>query len=577
MSGRLVPSSLLALSCCLLACHGGDGIPDGLLDDLAVSLPDVGRPPDLARPPDLVAGGCRSDNDCGPGGAACCGGACLDVRSDPHRCGSCNHACSLPNAVAGCSQGACTIASCAAGYADCNHLVDDGCEVHLADDLGSCGACGQACALSHARAGCSHSGCYIRACDFGWDDCDATDATGCETTVLSDVHNCGGCGNTCPAAPHAKLGCVNAQCALDACDNGFADCDGSSVNGCETNTLTDRNNCGQCGGACAKNLVCINGGCTCNNCNFPNARSKCVNLQCVLDACLPGFGDCDNIPANGCETLTASDAANCGGCGLACPKNLPVCSDGKCVDMVPGAVMWLRAGDLQLQDGDAVSLWSDASGNGNDCVQNSKNRQPVFHTNVLNGQPALAFDGLDDVLGIKSTTVVTSFTFLLVYRFKAGAQAGSVYYPIVFGGDQNVSGQYAGIETLNQAGGNSPDVTDIFAGFGNDARATLKDVSAYDQWKVFSSVTTVSSHNVTVRANGVAAVMSGTGADQAMKLTLGDANGGGWGGIGGVPTGNFGSYAAKCDIAEVIVYDKALSDQERGVVESYLNGKYKVY
>ena len=42
-----------------------------------------------------------------------------------------------------------------------------------------CGACGTKCALAHATAGCSR-GCYLAACDFGFDDCNADPMDGIE-------------------------------------------------------------------------------------------------------------------------------------------------------------------------------------------------------------------------------------------------------------------------------------------------------------------------------------------------------------------------------------------------------------
>jgi hypothetical protein len=77
--------------------------------------------------------------------------------------------------------------------------------------------------------------------------------------------------------------------------------------------------------------VCINGGCTCPNCNFPNASSKCVNNVCVLDKCLAGYGNCDGNDVNGCEVSLMSDKNNCSQCGMVCPMNAPFCGSGVCV------------------------------------------------------------------------------------------------------------------------------------------------------------------------------------------------------------------------------------------------------
>ena len=521
--------------------------------------------------------GCADDARCGMAPAKCCGGACTDTGSDLAHCGACGMACAaVAHARSSCKAGACGF-TCDDGFDDCDHKPDTGCEANLKTDTAHCSACGMACMLANAIQGCDNSGCFVAGCQFGFEDCNADPRDGCETPVTADVKNCGGCGMMCAGLPHAKVACINASCQVASCDAGFADCDGKSINGCEITLATDRLHCGMCGTVCGQGLVCQNGACTCQQCNFPNAKSRCVNLMCVLDSCLPGYSSCNNLPQDGCEVNTAGDARNCGGCGVVCPMNMPVCVNGACMGMLPGSKLWLRADMLGLNEGALVPLWPDTSGNGNDAVQASQNRQPVFHLNVLNGLPVVAFDGADDVLGFRSVTQMQSFSFFIVYRFTAGAPGPSVYYPVVFGGDQNVTGQYSGIETLNAAGGNSPSVLDIFAGFANDARATLQDISAYAQWKVISSVTAGMSHAVTVNCNGASAMMSTTGQNVAMNVQIGNANGTGWGGVGGVPFMNFGSYAAKVEVAELILFTSALSQQDRQIVENYLNARYRVY
>ncbi|MCC6213838.1 MAG: SUMF1/EgtB/PvdO family nonheme iron enzyme, partial [Polyangiaceae bacterium] len=52
----------------------------------------------------------------------------FNKQTNPNHCGSCNNVCSFPNAIAGCSAGACTIAACEAGYGNPNGIVADGCE-----------------------------------------------------------------------------------------------------------------------------------------------------------------------------------------------------------------------------------------------------------------------------------------------------------------------------------------------------------------------------------------------------------------------------------------------------------------
>jgi len=120
----------------------------------------------------------------------------------------------------------------------------------------------------------------------------------------------------CPPRPNATMACLNFQCVIAGCNPGFADCDGDILNGCETNTGTSLNNCGGCG------LSCV----------APNATMACVNSQCVLVGCDPGFANCDGIDSNGCETNISTDVNNCGSCGFSCivPNGISTCVEGSC-------------------------------------------------------------------------------------------------------------------------------------------------------------------------------------------------------------------------------------------------------
>jgi Cys-rich repeat protein len=272
--------------------------------------------------------GCADDSRCS-GGKKCCGGACTDTASDSENCGACGMACSAMHAAATCQAGACAAGSCEIGWGDCNHDLADGCEANLAIDPANCQKCGAGCAFPHGGAACSN-GCYLAVCSFGWDDCNGILDDGCETAVVDDLHNCGACGNTCVGAPHSRPTCQNASCQLASCVQGFSDCDGLVQNGCEVATGADKHNCGTCGNVCGNGLVCRNGSCTCVNCNFPNASSRCVNGACVMGPCLAGFADCNMIPKDGCEVDLNGDRKNCTGCGIACPL-AQVCAGGMCV------------------------------------------------------------------------------------------------------------------------------------------------------------------------------------------------------------------------------------------------------
>jgi len=61
--------------------------------------------------------------------------------------------------------------------------------------------------------------------------------------------------------PHASPVCFNGTCQIGNCDADWSDCDGDQANGCEVNTLFDRNNCGACGLVCIPGYICFSGSC----------------------------------------------------------------------------------------------------------------------------------------------------------------------------------------------------------------------------------------------------------------------------------------------------------------------------
>ena len=241
-----------------------------------------------------AADGCEintntSVNNCGTCGsvcsfqnasAACVGGACtiascnagygdcngnpadgceIYFLSDNNNCGNCGHTCAFPNGSGSCVNGTCTLTSCNAGFANCNANPADGCEINTNNNTSNCGNCGNTCAFQNASAACTGGTCTIASCNFGYADCNANPADGCELNILTNTSNCGNCGAVCSSA-NGIPSCSGGQCQI-SCNSGFGNCNNNAADGCEINLLTNNNNCGTCGHVCPMFTFCQAGAC----------------------------------------------------------------------------------------------------------------------------------------------------------------------------------------------------------------------------------------------------------------------------------------------------------------------------
>jgi hypothetical protein len=208
-------------------------------------------------------------------------------------------------------------------------------------DVANCGACGNACAAGQV---CESGACVV--------NCSAT-TTRCGDSCVdtnTNANNCGACGTSCGAG--------------GVCEGGTCMCTGSLSLcvgvGC-VDTNTDRMNCGGCGNACTSEELCRSASCECaagrTRCGTacPDTMTDEMHCGACGNACAAGqtceAGSCVvtcTTPLTRCGTAcvdTRSSAANCGSCGNACAAgelcgmstcrtdcgSLTLC-DGACVD-----------------------------------------------------------------------------------------------------------------------------------------------------------------------------------------------------------------------------------------------------
>ena len=126
-------------------------------------------------------------------------------------------------------------------------------------------ACGpdtsEPCNIDHATARCDQADrCAIAACYQSFADCDGNPTNGCEIDLRLDPDHCGRCDERCPPLEHAERGC-GGHCTIWRCARGFRDCNEDVSDGCEVDVTLDPRHCGRCGHGCGGRKRCEHGRC----------------------------------------------------------------------------------------------------------------------------------------------------------------------------------------------------------------------------------------------------------------------------------------------------------------------------
>ena len=238
------------------------------------------------------------------------------------------------------------------------------------------------------------------------------------------------------------------------------------------------------------------------------------------------------VPSND-ATLTATFVAE-GNCGL------PV---------TDGLVLHLDADSGVAASGSNVVTWSDQSGAANDV--SFLGGAPLFVSNGLNGQSYLRFDGIDDGLGLDSPTGLPSGaadrTMFVVTNYLAGPWAGVAY-------GTPMDNEAFGLVT---ASGSSGFMTVQGWGLANDFRSGTPGIG--EGWLTQSAVYAGGelSHYRDGQLIDSATHTFNTG-NTSLRL--------------GVELND--NRHAQMELAEVIIFDRALNEVERQQVEDFLASQY---
>jgi hypothetical protein len=230
-------------------------------------------------------------------------------------------------------------------------------------------------------------------------------------------------------------------------------------------------------------------------------------------------------------------------------------------DEVGGLVVWLRADTAPYGNGQPVANWQDSSGHGNHATQPTAGQRPVFTANAINGLPALTFTrNASQQLFLPTTSFTgmsdfSQFTFLAVARWTGGVSSG------LFGGYRGTNNTNSGSTVFEVS--NSAGALRLRVPSGIDS--TGSPGLTQNQWHLLGSSMDQAASRSAIFRDGIT-IAQGTGNAGTTLL----AN------YQRFPVGSsfddtrtFGGQ-----IAEVLVYNRALSALERASLERHFASKY---
>lgn len=241
---------------------------------------------------------------------------------------------------------------------------------------------------------------------------------------------------------------------------------------------------------------------------------------------------------------------------------------------IAGLLLWLNAGAIAGNDGDAIATWANQkTGGGDDYTQGTGAKKPLLKkgANGINGQNVVLFDGVDDWLGSTFTpsSATKTFTQFLVFQMAATPGSGVAYTAVA---TVDTGSRFTSILPIN-VGGYRPYTfmaqifTTSFAASGiADALDTNAHVLMYDYNDVLFTAPTsyacgLDGTTKSVVASGSVGFSAGTTSSVGARVVAG----------AGVAASY---YSGK--VAEYIYYSGVLSAPNIATITAYLKTKYGI-
>jgi hypothetical protein len=232
---------------------------------------------------------------------------------------------------------------------------------------------------------------------------------------------------------------------------------------------------------------------------------------------------------------------------------------------------WYDAADTSsiTQSGGKVSKWNDKSRNGKHATEGTVADQPITNATTQNGRNVIDFANLTDLKEKKldmPVTIGAEATIFYVYKEATQTTGGSAFRAVI---SPNGTGGFGNDKTGYSLGMSYNNISRLRHYYADTVALSLaSETGAYDN--AYHTMTMVSSS-----ASGVGKSYNNSsqfGSNATPDRTTGFQTDYTIGGDATNPEGRL--YVGS--IAEIIVYNRALSDNERLSIEGYLSNKWGI-
>jgi hypothetical protein len=239
-------------------------------------------------------------------------------------------------------------------------------------------------------------------------------------------------------------------------------------------------------------------------------------------------------------------------------------------DLIAGLVLWLRSDTAVTYDADGLSAWDDQSGQASHAAQATSARRPALVAHALGQRPGLHFDGADDRLAIQALSysgpLAGVTAFVLARGLGPAAQVAvsfddQRYWELAWSdGAPNPRPRWLTTDTA-AASHSLAAPTGVNDGRWHVVCGRFEAGAAPDKQLFIDGVEAA-------QANAHGGNSLGGGATRFGYLGVGSAAAT----AGGAVDAGGGFFAG--DLGEVIVFNRALTADERRQVERYLKARY---